>query len=226
MNKPVIIFGTSLVSHMVYHDAKGHKDFDIVAATVDKEDLESGTFIDIPLVDFAEIQNVYPPDLYDMMLVISNITDIRNRQRLFERIKKKGYCMRNYVSPKADYAGPRNWGENNVVMAGAHVGVNGIMGDNNMIRQNTYLGHNFQMGSNNVMSPGCCIAGDVVVKDGCYFGLNATIIDYLTVEEETLVGAGAVIIKSTEPHSVNVGNPSRIIGYHPETGVKVVPRHG
>ncbi|QRN85515.1 hypothetical protein JR334_11295 [Clostridia bacterium] len=224
--KPVVLYGTSPVSQMVFLDAKEQEDFQIVAATQKREDRNNDTFFDIPLLDFHTITKEYPPEDYDMLLAISHITEIRYRQRLFETIKQMGYTMRNYISPRADVKDTSNWGENNIVMAGAHVGVNGILGDNNLIRQNTYLGHNFIVGDNNVISPGCCIAGDVVVKDGCYFGLNATVVDYLTVETETLVGAGAVVIKNTEPYSTNVGNPSRVIAYHSEKGVQVVPRHG
>lgn len=224
--KQVVIYGRSPVSEMIYYDAQDHEDFHIVAATEKDIPEDIDTFLDIPLLDFAVVTRAYPPDYFDMMLVISHITDIRYRQRLFESIQEMGYTMRNYVSPRADYKGERNWGVNNIVMAGAHVGIHGVMGDNNLIRQNSYLGHNFIVGDNNVISPGCCIAGDVVVKDGCYFGLNATVVDYLTVETETLVGAGAVVIKNTEPYSTNVGNPSRVTSYHSEKGVQVVPRHG
>jgi hypothetical protein len=211
---------------MIYYDAKDHEDFTIVAATVDKRYLDSDKFIDLPRVDFALIQDLYPAEQYDMLLLYSGPRNLRSRKLLFDRMKEKGYLLRNYVSPKADYAGPRLCGENNVVMAGAHVGLNSRLGDNNLIRQNSYLGHDVQMGSHTIMSPGCCIGSHALVKNNCYIGLNATVRNSLILEKETLVGAGAVVIRNTEEYSENVGNPSRVIGYHKDEGIKMLVRRG
>ena len=113
-------------------------------------------------------------------------------------------------------------GENNVIMAGAHIGVNGVMGNNNLIRQNVYLGHDFRIGSHCVLSPSCCIGSKVDMKDNCYVGLNATVLNVKTIETETLIGAGTVVIRNTEPFSKHVGNPSKVIGFHHEEGIKMV----
>jgi acetyltransferase-like isoleucine patch superfamily enzyme len=98
----------------------------------------------------------------------------------------------------------------------------GVMGNNNTIRQNVYLGHNFTLGNNNFIAAGSTIGGRCTIKNTCYIGLSAVIKNLTIIEDETLIGAGSVVIKNTEPYSKNVGNPSRIIGYHKEDGIKLV----
>ncbi len=222
--KKVIIFGNTILSKMIFYDA-AESDFKIAGFTVDKEYLSSDKFLGLPLVDFELVTKLYPPEQYDMLAVISGYRDMRSRNEFFKRAKCKGYSLRNYISAKADFSPEVFMGENNIIMANSHVGIGGIMADNNIIRQNVYLGHNFIMGSNNFIAAGSNIGGNCKIKNTCYIGLGATIIDNTSIEEETLIGAGSVIIRHTEPWSKNVGNPSRVIGYHKEEGIKMVPSH-
>jgi sugar O-acyltransferase (sialic acid O-acetyltransferase NeuD family) len=223
MNKPVIVFGCSQISEMVYYDSKNHEDFEIAVFTVDTNYLMGkDTFLGLPLIDFAAIKEEYPPEEFDMILLYTGFQEHSTRDILYRRIKEKGYIFRSYVSSRADYDGPRKMGENNVIMAGAHVGIRGVMGDNNLIRQHVYLGHDFRVGSHCVVSPGCCIGSKVDMKDNCYLGLNATVINVKTIGKKTMIGAGAVVIQDTEPYSRHVGNPSRVIGYHKEEEIRMV----
>jgi acetyltransferase-like isoleucine patch superfamily enzyme len=52
-------------------------------------------------------------------------------------------------------------------------------------------------------------------------GVGATIIDHLSIADDTLIGAGAVVIRNTEPCTKYVGNPAKPIGKHEATGVTI-----
>jgi UDP-2-acetamido-3-amino-2,3-dideoxy-glucuronate N-acetyltransferase len=52
-----------------------------------------------------------------------------------------------------------------------------------------------------------------VVKRGASIGGNATILPGLTIGEQAMVGAGAVVTRDVPPYAVVVGNPARISGY-------------
>ena len=58
------------------------------------------------------------------------------------------------------------------------------------------------------------------IKRGARIGVNVTLLPGVTVGEEALVGAGAVVTKDVPPRSVAVGNPARVIG----TVDEVVPK--
>lgn len=54
-------------------------------------------------------------------------------------------------------------------------------------------------------------AGDIVLEDNVWLGLNVQVLDGVTIGEGTVVGAGAVVTKSLPPHCVAVGVPARVI---------------
>jgi acetyltransferase-like isoleucine patch superfamily enzyme len=63
--------------------------------------------------------------------------------------------------------------------------------------------------------PGCthsaeCMRGPLL-KKGCQIGVNVTVLPFVTIGEEAVIGSGAVIVKDVPPRSVVVGNPGRVI---------------
>ena len=52
-----------------------------------------------------------------------------------------------------------------------------------------------------------------VVKQGASIGANATILPGLTLGQNCMVGAGAVVTRNVPPNAIVVGNPARITGY-------------
>ena len=51
-----------------------------------------------------------------------------------------------------------------------------------------------------------------IVKKGASVGANATILGGITIGENSIVGAGAVVIKDVPPNCIAVGNPAKVIG--------------
>ena len=52
------------------------------------------------------------------------------------------------------------------------------------------------------------------IKKGASIGSNATILCGITIGENALVGAGAVVVKDVPANAVVVGNPAKIIKYN------------
>jgi acetyltransferase-like isoleucine patch superfamily enzyme len=53
------------------------------------------------------------------------------------------------------------------------------------------------------------MSGHCHIKSYCFFGVNATIRDGLTIAEGTLVAMDASIVKNTEPYGVYKGSPAK-----------------
>jgi len=53
-----------------------------------------------------------------------------------------------------------------------------------------------------------------VIQKGASIGANATILPGVTLGQNAMIGAGAVVTKNVPPHAVVVGNPAYIINYH------------
>lgn len=227
MSKKVIIYGTGTIGTMLYYDSLKHPDFKIACFTTEEKYLiDSKSLLSVPLINSVKIAEMYPPDEYDMIVAVGGYDDVRSRAEAYNNARVLGYRLRNYISPFCDIAPDVEMGDNNIIFAQSHVGLGGIMGSNNLIRQQVYLGHDFRVGDHNVFAPGTKFGGRCIVENSCYVGLGATVIDSRKIAEETLIGAGSVVIKDTEPYSKNVGNPSRVIGYHREEGIKMRRRNG
>lgn len=211
--KEVILFGSTNLATMLYYDAAGRDDFKIACLAVEKAYLRGRTeHLGLPVVVFEEVQDLFPPDEYDMMVLFHGQPRVRERGEKFALAKGRGYLLRNYVSRGADVTPDLTMGENNIIQRGAHVGFGGTMGHDNLIRQMVYLGHEFQIGSHNTFVAGSIIGGNCRIGDHCFFGLGAIVLNWSTIASDSFIGAGSTVIKNTEPFSKNVGNPSRIIG--------------
>lgn len=108
-----------------------------------------------------------------------------------------------------------------------------VCGRNFAVNSNTYInavagveiGDNVLLGPNIVISSGEHQYGNsrlsvtlqpilkkkIVIGDGVWIGANAVIMPGVELAEGTVVGAGAIVTKSTEPFSVVVGIPARKI---------------
>jgi acetyltransferase-like isoleucine patch superfamily enzyme/dTDP-4-dehydrorhamnose 3,5-epimerase-like enzyme len=54
---------------------------------------------------------------------------------------------------------------------------------------------------------------NTVVRRGASIGANATILPGLTIGQNAMVGAGAVVTKDVPPNAVVQGNPAQLVGY-------------
>lgn len=54
---------------------------------------------------------------------------------------------------------------------------------------------------------------ETFVKKGASIGSNATILCGITIGENALVGAGAVVVKDVPDNAIVAGNPARVIKY-------------
>lgn len=55
-----------------------------------------------------------------------------------------------------------------------------------------------------------------VIEDDVWIGANAVILPGVTIAKGTVIGAGAIVTKDTEPYSIVAGNPAKVIGYRGE----------
>jgi maltose O-acetyltransferase len=58
--------------------------------------------------------------------------------------------------------------------------------------------------------------GKVVIEDDCWIGAGSIITAGVTIRKGTIVGAGSVVTKDTEPYSIVGGVPAKKIGERPE----------
>lgn len=55
------------------------------------------------------------------------------------------------------------------------------------------------------------IARPVLIEDGVWIGSGSTILPGVTVGQNSVIGAGSVVVKDIPANSIAVGNPCRVI---------------
>jgi len=51
----------------------------------------------------------------------------------------------------------------------------------------------------------------VIIEDGCDIGIGSIILPGVKIGEGSIVGAGSVVTKDVEPHTVVAGNPAKVL---------------
>jgi len=137
------------------------------------------------------------------------------------------------------YAGTRigddfETGHGVLIREGNMIGNKVLVGSHTIIENDNYLGNNVRIqshtyiprfttieddvwiGPNVVITndphPPCgkCVKGPTL-KRKAKIGANATILPFLTIGENSLVGAGAVVVANVPPNTIVVGCPARVI---------------
>jgi galactoside O-acetyltransferase len=123
--------------------------------------------------------------------------------------------LMNFVYLYADNDGYLEIGNNcsvnnNVQLAAA--GGRLIIGDNVMIASNVVIrSANHGMKKDAAMRFQPHIYGEIIIEDDVWIGANSVITSGVILSKGTVVGAGAVVTRSTEPYSIVGGVPARKI---------------
>lgn len=102
-------------------------------------------------------------------------------------------------------------GEGSVIAAGTIITTNVVIGSHCLLNLTCTVGHDCILEDYVSVMPGCNISGNVKLKDGSYLGTGVKIIPNKTVGVNSIIGAGAVVIKDVDDYVTVVGNPAKLI---------------
>lgn len=86
------------------------------------------------------------------------------------------------------------------------------VGDYTKIDDHVHVAHNCRIGRNVIITACAEISGSVVIEDETWIGPNASVIQGITLGKHSLLGIGAVALKSIPADEIRVGNPARRLG--------------
>lgn len=138
------------------------------------------------------------------------IADATTRHRLMCGLEEKGIRLATLIHPSVQMSDFNLFGSGSIICAGSVVTTNVRMGKACIVNPGCFIGHDTVLGDCVSMMPATNLAGEVVVGPGCYFGLNACVINRRCIGEWSVIGAGAVVVRDIPPRSLATGVPARV----------------
>jgi len=200
----IIIFGAGDIARLAYHYFKTDTEHEVIGFTVDKAFLKESTFLDLPLVAFEEVNSIYPPNVYRMFIGMSYAKMNKVREEKYNKAKEMGYELVSYISSKCTYLSQFNTGDNCFILEDNTIQPYVKIGNNVTLWSGNHIGHDAVLEDHIFIASQVVISGHVKIKSNVFIGVNATLRDNITIAKETLIGAGAIIMKNTIEKEVYV----------------------
>ena len=201
----VIIFGMGSFAEVVHFYLNHDSDHEVVAFTVNEDHLTQQNFMGLPVVPFEKIEQSFSPDIFEMFIAIGYRKVNKIRAAIYREAKTKGYQLITYISSRCT-----NWGESvgdncfifedNTIQPFVKIGNDVVMWSGN------HIGHHSVIGDHTFIASHAVISGHVHVAPYCFIGVNATMRENICIGESCIIGAGALIMKSTKEKEVYVSH--------------------
>jgi sugar O-acyltransferase (sialic acid O-acetyltransferase NeuD family) len=198
----VILFGNSVATKMIFFALSHDPDYEVVAFTVDRNYIKDQTFCGLPVLPFEDIQTLYPPESYKMMVAIQASRMNKTRAEKYYQAREKGYTLITYIHPQAVVAPDLVIGDNCFIGEGAICRPYLKIENNVIIMPGALIGHDAVIKEHTFIGVRAVVMSVVTIEPYCFIGPNATILEALTVARECLIGGGVVIQESTKEKQV------------------------
>lgn len=203
----VVIFGAGDIARLAHFYFRTDSEHEVVAFAVDRGYRTADAFQGLPLLDLEDAVQRFPSESHAMFVALSYAQMNRVRAEKYAQARDLGYALVSYVSSRCSFLSETPPGDNCFILEDNTVQPYVTIGNNVTLWSGNHIGHDSTIEDHCFVSSHVVVSGHVRVKRYCFIGVNATLRNSITVAEETLVGAGAVIMKDT--HLKGVYLPQR-----------------
>jgi sugar O-acyltransferase (sialic acid O-acetyltransferase NeuD family) len=207
----LVIFGAGDIARLAHYYFTRDSDHTVAAFTVDSAYRSGETFLDLPLVDFETVTESYPPSAYNMFIALSYARMNKVRAEKYQQAKALGYQLVSYVSSRCTFLSDDPPGDNCFILEDNTIQPFARIGNNVTLWSGNHIGHDAIIEDHCFLASQIVVSGYVRIQPYCFIGVNATLRNSITIATETLVGAGAVIMKDTVAQGVYIQPQAKLI---------------
>jgi sugar O-acyltransferase (sialic acid O-acetyltransferase NeuD family) len=193
----LVIFGAGDIARLAHYYFSRDSEHEVVAFTVDEKYCRQDTFIGLPLVPFEKVVEHYPPQDYQMFVALSYARMNKLRAEKYEQAKRNGYELVSYVSSRCSFLTDHPVGDNCFILEDNTIQPFVKIGNDVTLWSGNHIGHDAVIEDHCFLASHIVVSGYVRIRNNCFIGVNATLRNSITIAPETLVGAGAIIMKDT-----------------------------
>ena len=204
----VVIFGIKDYAELAHYYLGVDSPHEVVAFCVHREYIpQDPQFKGLPIVAFEDLETIFPIKDVKVFAPMSPRNMNKNRQHIFESLKRRGYHFISYVSSMATIMG-NAIGENCFILEDTTLQPFAKIGNNVTLWSGNHIGHHGEICDHVTFTSHVVMSGHCLIGPNCFLGVNATLKDRISLGEGTFISMSAAIATSTEPWSVYKGNPA------------------
>ncbi|ENM3927663.1 acetyltransferase [Vibrio cholerae] len=147
------------------------------------------------LTQDEEVKRFSPDSVY-LVNGIGMLPRSMLRQRVNQQFLELGYQFETVIASDAHvslFATIRSGAQ---ILSGARVQTGAVIGEHTIVNSGALVEHDCQIGAYNHIAPRATLCGTVCTREAVYIGANATVIQGLVLESQSVVGAGAIVNRS------------------------------
>ncbi|TAE95312.1 MAG: acetyltransferase, partial [Runella slithyformis] len=193
----VVIFGVLDTAELAWYYLTHDSPHTVVAFCINREYLKETQFHGLPVVAFEDVETIYPPAEFQFFAPMTGRKMNKNREKIYNEAKAKGYELISYVSSKATTF-QNEIGDNCFILEDNTIQPFTKIGNNVVLWSGNHIGHHGHIKDHVFFTSQVVLSGHCVVESYSFFGVNATVRDYLHIAQGTLVGMAAAVTRNTE----------------------------
>lgn len=142
----------------------------------------------------------------DFIVAVGNNT---LRASLLQQLIAAKANITTLIHPSAVVSKQATIADGVVVFANAVINIGTRIDEGCIINTGATIDHDCHIHDYCHISPGVNVAGGVEIGSYSWLGIGSTVIEYITIAQNTQTGAGAVVTKATKNNTLYVGIPAR-----------------
>lgn len=208
----VIIFGCGRGAAVASRYLSTDSEHEIAGFTVEAAYLTANTFQGVPLVDFARLEQYFPPEKFQLFVPLGFQAMNALRAEKYIEGKRRGYTFISYVSSKVATHDCLQVGENCFILENNSINFDVKIGNNVVAWSGNQIGDESVIGDHVWLSSQVVICGGVSVGDYSFLGANCTVTGGLRIAPRTYIGAATLVSKDTKEGAVHITEGSKPAG--------------
>lgn len=153
-----------------------------------------------------EFQDVY---------IICAIGSSKIREKIIKKIESELQLpYATLIHPTAVIGDETTIGSGCMICANCVITTNVKIGNHALVNYGSTIGHDTVLEDFATILPGCHLSGNVTIRHGADVGTGTSVIPGVEIGSYTIVGAGAVVIRSLPCNVKAVGVPAKVLERH------------
>jgi sugar O-acyltransferase (sialic acid O-acetyltransferase NeuD family) len=198
----LVIFGAGDIARLAHHYFTHDSPHQVAAFVVDRAFRQGDEFQGLPLIDAEDAIERFPPRDYDMFVAMSYAKMNAVRAEKYASMKTAGYRLVSYVSSRCSYLSQTPPGDNCFILEDNTIQPFVTIGNNVTLWSGNHIGHDAAIEDHCFITSHVVVSGYVRIGTRSFIGVNATLRNSITIAPQTLIGAGAIIMKDTKAKEV------------------------